>query len=474
LFIFLVLPAPLFGINESIEKFGSFGELVLYSETKNPENVVLFVSGDGGWDLGVVDMAKSLASLNALVVGVDIRRYLESLNKTNTDCLYPASDFEALSQYIQKKLEFSSYRPPILVGYSSGATLVYATLAQSPANTFLGGMSLGFCPDLAVTKHFCKGGGGLLSKFNVKGTGIVFDPIAEIVSPWIAFQGTVDQVCNVNVTERYVGKVKNSSIVLLPNVGHGFSVQKNWMPQFRDSFNQLAAKKNNEKSKTHDESDKLNLQNTDYKVDNLPIIEVLAGKNVYDTFAFIVSGDGGWASIDKQLADVMVSKGFDVIGLDSLQYFWKPRSPNESALALENILRHYLTKLGKEKVILIGYSRGADILPFMVNRLPADLLERVNEIALLGLSADVVFEFRLTDWLGKKTHKDALPVQPEVEKLNGKKLLCFYGADEKDSLCPLLSKGIANIVKLPGGHHFGGNYELIANKIISETSIKTK
>ena len=220
------------------ERFGRFGALALYRESPQPSQVVLFVSGDGGWNQGVVDMAKALASLDALVVGIDIRTYLAALRKSDEKCLYPAADFEALSQYLQKKLDFPSYRLPVLVGYSSGATLVYATLAQAPPNTFRGGISMGFCPDLAVVKPFCRGS-GLTSKPNAKGTGLLFDPIEEIASPWIAFQGSIDQVCDANVTQQYVSRVKGAEIVLLPKVGHGFSVQKNWMPQFRDAFGRL-------------------------------------------------------------------------------------------------------------------------------------------------------------------------------------------------------------------------------------------
>ena len=107
--------------SEGLERFGRFGELALYRDRPQPSQVVLFVSGDGGWNQGVVDMAKALASLDALVIGIDIRTYLAALSKSDHKCLYPAADFEALSQYLQKKLDFPSYRIPVLVGYSSGA-----------------------------------------------------------------------------------------------------------------------------------------------------------------------------------------------------------------------------------------------------------------------------------------------------------------------------------------------------------------
>jgi type IV secretory pathway VirJ component len=129
-------------------EFGRFGRVTLVRATPQPAHVVLFVSGDGGWKSGVVDMAKHLAANDALVVGIDIRHYLKAIAAARESCAYSAADFEALSQYVQQSLGYPRYVTPILAGYSSGATLVYALLAQAPPGTFGGALSLGFCPDL--------------------------------------------------------------------------------------------------------------------------------------------------------------------------------------------------------------------------------------------------------------------------------------------------------------------------------------
>src|SRR5512143_3009790 len=57
----------------------SFGSVAVYAPTRPPEQVVLFVSGDGGWNLGVVSMAERLRQAGALVAGIDIRPFLRSL-----------------------------------------------------------------------------------------------------------------------------------------------------------------------------------------------------------------------------------------------------------------------------------------------------------------------------------------------------------------------------------------------------------
>jgi type IV secretory pathway VirJ component len=189
--------------------FSRFGTVTVYSEVPHPSQVVLFISGDGGWNLGVVDMARTLASLDALVVGIDIVHYVRELEKTNEKCSYPAADFELLSKFVQKKFNYKDYVTPILVGYSSGATLAYATIVQAPPTTFKGAISLGFCPDLPLTKTLCKGS-GLLWKAGPKGKGYSFLPAAHLEVPWVALQGTIDQVCNPDETKSYVSQVNGA------------------------------------------------------------------------------------------------------------------------------------------------------------------------------------------------------------------------------------------------------------------------
>jgi type IV secretory pathway VirJ component len=94
---------------ETTAQFGRFGKIAVYRPSLHPAHVVLFVSGDGGWNLGVVNMARELAALDALVVGIDITCYLKQLENSSESCGYPASDFELLSKFIQKKLGFPQY-----------------------------------------------------------------------------------------------------------------------------------------------------------------------------------------------------------------------------------------------------------------------------------------------------------------------------------------------------------------------------
>lgn len=437
--------------------YGRFGKVTLYQQGEHPSHVVLFISGDGGWNLGVIDMAKEIASVDALVVGIDIIHYLKALGASSEECSYPAADFESLSKFVQKKLDFPFYIQPVLIGYSSGATLAYAVLVQAPPNTFRGAISLGFCPDLPLSRPMCKGY-GLEWKRGPHGKGYNFLPAKDLRSPWIVFQGEIDQVCFARDTKDYVRQVKNGEIVLLPKVGHGYSVQRNWMPQFRKAF--LDMVKKNEPVPTIVEGE----------VKDLPLIEVRAKDENKQYMAFIITGDGGWASIDRELGEIFAGKGVSVVGFNSLQYFWTRRTPESTARDMERMIRHYLKAWKKEYAVFIGYSLGADVLPFVLNRMSPEVVGRLRMAVLIGPGYRADFEFHLSEWLGEAPSDESLPVLPEVEKLGKRKIkiLCFLGEEEKDSLCRELKGDLAKVIRIEGGHHFGGNTEVIAESILSE------
>src|SRR5215510_7010032 len=74
--------------------FGRFGKVTIYRPENPPRALVLFISGDGGWHLGVVSMAKSLTELDAMVVGIDIRAYTKAAAEAADRCTDGAADFE--------------------------------------------------------------------------------------------------------------------------------------------------------------------------------------------------------------------------------------------------------------------------------------------------------------------------------------------------------------------------------------------
>lgn len=211
---------------------GRFGKVTVYIPEGTPKSVAIFVSGDGGWNLGVVSMAHALTDIGAVVIGVDIRQYLGALGKAaqrpNAPCQLLAGDFENLSHQIQKEIGMFVYHVPVLIGYSSGATVVYATLVQSPPGTFAGALSMGFCPDQDFAgAALCPGLRSGLHYSQGKKNDLIFEPAKTLKQPWIAFQGQKDQVCEPAAVDTFAAQTPGAEVIKLPLVGHGFSVERN-------------------------------------------------------------------------------------------------------------------------------------------------------------------------------------------------------------------------------------------------------
>jgi type IV secretory pathway VirJ component len=224
--------------------YGRFGDITVYRGSVQPRGVVLFLSGDGGWNLGVIAMAQRLADKGALVAGIDTRHYLAELEKATESCVSPALELEDLSHHLQSAMGIRHPLQPTLVGYSSGATLVYVALGEAPDAPFMGGLSLGFCPDLELKKPLCAGSGiratpRLDSKGVLKGVDLM--PARIPPGKWIALQGETDQVCPAQATQDFVATVAGAQFVMLPKVGHGYSVAKNWVPQYEAAYDRLTA-----------------------------------------------------------------------------------------------------------------------------------------------------------------------------------------------------------------------------------------
>jgi type IV secretory pathway VirJ component len=436
--------------------YGRFGTITLYRSAGEARDLVLFVSGDGGWNLGVVSMAEHLSRKGAIVAGIDIRHYLAELEKSGEKCVSPAVDFENLSHYLEAKLGIKSYLQPTLVGYSSGATLVYATLAESPDGLFKGALSLGFCPDLDLRKPVCKGSGiEATPRRDAKGilVGVDFLATKKLPGRWISLQGESDQVCPAPATRDFISTVPGAEIVMLPKVGHGYGVEKNWMPQYEAAYARITAPGAQQKPVA-----------LPAPVADLPLTEVPAVPGTSSPWlAVFLSGDGGWVGLDRGVSDALASFGIPVIGWDSLKYFWSPRTPAGASADLDRVLQHYTQAWGKSHVLLIGYSQGADTLPFMVNRLPPASRALVGLTALLGISDSALFEFHLANWIGDPG--GGLPTAPELERWSGAPYLCLYGEDDADSACSQLTGHDGSALKMAGGHHFGGSYAEIAAAI---------
>jgi len=204
----------------------------------------------------------------------------------------------------------------------------------------------------------------------------------------------------------------------------------------------------------------------DDDVSDLPLIELPAA-HPNGLMAIVISGDGGWRDLDKTIAQALQKDGVSVIGWDSLRYFWSEKPPAQTSRDLARVMQTYGARWHAQHVALIGYSFGADVMPFAYNRLPDALRAKVSLISLLGFAPDADFQIRVGGWLGMPASDKALKVRPELTRVPPAIVQCIYGADEEDTLCPALTKTGIEVIRTSGDHHFGGDYNALERRILA-------
>jgi type IV secretory pathway VirJ component len=446
-------PAESFAPSDHLS-YGRFNDLAIYSPVGQPKSFVLLLSGAGGWDSRVAALARQLADRGALVAGIDLPRLDANLAADRGDCVFLDGDLENLSHFLQAYDHVPTYLPPFLLGYREGAVLAYATLVQAPPNTFAAALTIGFSPVTQLRKPLCKGSG--LESAPAADAAIRYLPAKRLDSPWVLFQADQDPGSGGESAAKFIDGMQGAALVALHGVASDYPPSGTWVPKLLAAFATLVSRLG-----------KQALPPAPSALGDLPVVEVPAqpGTAASDTFAIILSGDGGWAGLDKEVAEALSAHGISVVGLDSLRYFWSARTAEGLAKDTDHMIRYYLAHLAKNRVLLIGYSQGADVLPFAVNRLPAATRARVALAVLMGMSEHALFEFHVSSWIANDTTGPL--TLPEVNRIAGIPVSCIYGDGDKDSLCPKLDPNRVQVVKLPGGHHFNGDYAGLARVILA-------
>lgn len=422
-----------------------FGTLNIYKPDK-PKELVFFLSGDAGWKYGVIDMARALADKGAMVVGISVPRYWKSVQESEAQSVYISEDFEALSRYLQARFNFDEYHNPILVGYSSGATLVYMLLAEAPDGSYKGGIALGFCPGFSTRKKIAAGSGLHYASTDKKDQFVAL-PRKNMSTPFYVLDGDLDKICPPDSYKKFMDSLPDGKLRELLHVGHGFTKPRNWMPQLLSSYNDIvnpvAVKK----------------FSMDYPLD---IVE--SGSNPDMPLVFSISGDGGWKGFIHGLSSDLARQGIPTVGLDALSYFWSKKTRDQVTSDISGIVYHYLKAWHRKSFILLGYSFGADVIPFVVNRMPEDLKNKLNMVVLLSPDSHADFEFHFASWFDHSSAQ-AFPVLPALQKMQHINTLVFYGKNEKDRLAFELPKEFKEVF-VPGGHGYENNHKFISQEVV--------
>lgn len=421
---------------------GLFTGVRIYRPSGTPRQFVMLVSANDKPDATEQVLVDKMLADGAMVADIPWTPFYRKLEAQDGKCTYAAGAFENLSRHVQAYDRLPTYLLPMVMASGSVSAVAYLVLAQAPAGTFSSGMSLDFCPILRDMKSppcaspTVKWQPGTAGSYRLQ-------PAAAPGAPWTGLQGGPQAACQPAEAQAFAAQVAQGHWVAA--AGPSGAVP----PGFQAAYETLAAKEKG-------------LDPPPAQLADLPVIE-LPVPTPGQRMVVLLSGDGGWAAIDKGIAGGLVHQGLPVVGIDSLRYFWARRTPEGLAADLDRVIRYYADKWRRSDIILIGYSQGADVLPFAVNRLPARTRARVKLTALLGLGQNAAFEFHVTNWIGPSGDK---PILPEAQRLSAADTVCVYGQDEKDSLCPSLAPAHAKPLALAGGHHFGGDYDALASKLL--------
>lgn len=194
-------------------------------------------------------------------------------------------------------------------------------------------------------------------------------------------------------------------------------------------------------------------------VAGLPLVEVPAHRGATgDVMVVLLSADGGWAHFDQALAARLAARGYPVVGWNSLRYYLTPRTAQSTADDLAAVIRVYSRKWERGRVLLVGYSFGADVLPLVTKRLdPADRAG-VAGLVLLGFWDDAQFKFRPREPGGRVAHHPALP---SARRIRDVPILCIGGEHDTRSVCAEIGTPNATARTVPGGHGLGAQVDTV-------------
>lgn len=443
----LLLLAPAVAVATTPVHYGLFGDLHLARPAGVAAHTLLLLSDADGWDAAEDAYADALAADGSLVVGIDLPGYLAQLDGIRADCAYPAAHVEEVSHWIQRHENLTTYSAPWLIGLERGAGLAYAIAAQAPAGTFAGLLTRGYDFGLRLQRPLCAGDAGQASAADAgHGFGIV--PVERLAMPWLAQPfASGARIDGLGHAIAALG-----ARVPSPFPAHAPALPPADLAATLQRWNQREARRH---------------APLPQDVADLPLTEVMPAPGARGRIAIVLTGDGGWAGLDRGLADALAADGVAVVGFSTLKFFWQQRTPEESAAAVARVVGHYAAQQPDARFALVGYSFGASLVPVVFNRLPEAARSRIDLQFMISPDAEAVFEIKVGDWFGGAHHEGAVPIAPELAR-SALEAVCVHGEEEADSVCPGLAGDRLRVLSLPGGHHYDGDYAALGRLVLAQ------
>lgn len=451
-------PSP---IEERRMRLPIVGEATVYVPSDPTGRAILFLSGDDGWGRGVVDMARRAARNGpAAVAGLSYPALRRAALQSKSGCWYPAGDLETIGQAFEKQLSFPEYSKPTLIGYSSGATLVYAALAAS-GESFSGGMSLGFCPDLEGVPPLCTHG-EFRPTFDERRKKADLAPVEEIAGGWEILQGEVDKACPPESTHSFARDIRGAHVTLLEGVGHGYGNPARWSAAFDRGLREIGKTAETEVPPTAKRRPGALAPDLEAELDalGLPLVTTLVENP--RAFLLFISGDGGWSSLDKALVEELAQHGVSTVAINTLKYFWSEKSPDQVAADLKRLVE--VCRRDGLPLFAGGYSFGAEVMPVVLDRV--EFRKVFSGLVLISPGPHASFEVSVLDWLRTKEKPTPYSVLEHAKALHDLPVFCSAGEKDDESICPDLRGPAGRVVELlPGAHHYNGRYQKLAASV---------
>jgi type IV secretory pathway VirJ component len=201
-------------------------------------------------------------------------------------------------------------------------------------------------------------------------------------------------------------------------------------------------------------------------INNLPVVTKAPAAGTNSPLILYITGDGGMKKFSANVIESFHQKNYPVVALNALKYFWSKKTPQQAAKDVAALIKYYQSQWGgNHGILLIGYSLGADVMPFIYTSLPPEVAAEVKQLVLLSPSQNTDLEVHVSDMLGKSGNK-GMSIPAEINKIAGKPLLLVFGAEEKDFNFSALNVPYQKLI-LPGGHAYDEDANGVAGKILT-------
>lgn len=395
-----------------------------------PAEGVVFLFSDGAWGAAEDAALERFRRRGAAAIGVETPAYLDALAEAEGACVYLVADFERLGREAQRATGSAAFAAPILAGAGAGGALALDALAQTPFATIGGVVAVDPAEGLPHRRPLCTP-----------------EPRRDTPSgaAWMPPAGEARAPVSLRLTPSGAGRARAAA---MRDAGADLTHETVAGPPLAALLD--AVERSLDAAAAPEAG---------------ALVTVEAEGRPGDALAIVVSGDGGWRDIDRQLARHFQQAGVPVIGVDALRWFWRARTPEETGALLSRIVLRETAARGARRVALVGFSFGAGVIPEAWAAMTPEARAPVAQISLLAIAPAADWEITVSGWLGAASAA-ARPVGPALRALPLERVQCIHGAEEAESACPALEGSAAEVIRLAGGHHFDGDYAALAARIL--------